>query len=114
MPLTTPPRRHTAGVRMCRAVAAVLLWYYHAVEKVIPRGLMRTVSVKIPEDLDRALDQEAERLGVGRSEVLRRALRYFLREGNGSFVDLARDVIGSLDGPPDLSTNPKYMEGFGE
>ena len=31
-----------------------------------------------------------------------------------SAYDLAKDVIGSLDGPEDLSTNPKYMKGFGE
>lgn len=26
----------------------------------------------------------------------------------------ARGLIGCIDGPPDLSTNPKYMEGFGQ
>ena len=32
-----------------------------------------------------------------------------------SFLELAGELIGSLDGlPPDLSTNPRYMEGFGE
>jgi hypothetical protein len=28
--------------------------------------------------------------------------------------ELAADLIGSFGGPVDLSTNPKYMEGFGE
>ena len=32
----------------------------------------------------------------------------------GSLLDRARDIVGSYDGSPDLSTNPKYMEGFGE
>ncbi len=32
-----------------------------------------------------------------------------------SFLEAARDYIGCLDGgPPDLSTNKAYMEGFGE
>lgn len=31
-----------------------------------------------------------------------------------SAFDLASDLAGCLDGPADLSTNPKYMEGFGE
>ena len=32
-----------------------------------------------------------------------------------SVLELAGDLIGSLQGgPPDLSTNKKYMEGFGE
>jgi hypothetical protein len=31
-----------------------------------------------------------------------------------SFLEAAKDLIGCLDGlPPDLSTNKKYMEGFG-
>lgn len=32
----------------------------------------------------------------------------------GSFLDGIEDLVGSVEGPPDLSTNPKYMEGFGE
>lgn len=32
-----------------------------------------------------------------------------------SALELAGDLVGCLEGgPPDLSTNPKYMEGFGE
>ncbi|MEX0772067.1 MAG: hypothetical protein WEB89_01875 [Balneolales bacterium] len=32
----------------------------------------------------------------------------------GSFLDGIEDIIGSASGPGDLSTNPEYMEGFGE
>ncbi len=31
----------------------------------------------------------------------------------GSALELAGDLVGSVEGPGDLSTNPKYMEGFG-
>jgi hypothetical protein len=31
-----------------------------------------------------------------------------------SIYDRVRDLIDGVDGPPDLSTNPKYMKGFGE
>ena len=31
-----------------------------------------------------------------------------------TFGDLTKDVCGMFEGPGDLSTNPKYMEGFGE
>jgi len=31
-----------------------------------------------------------------------------------SFLEAASEFIGCLEGPGDLSTNPKYMEGFGE
>lgn len=30
-----------------------------------------------------------------------------------SFLEAAGDLIGCLDGPGDLSMNPKYFEGFG-
>jgi hypothetical protein len=31
-----------------------------------------------------------------------------------SFLEAARDWIGCVEGPGDLSTNPKYMEGYGQ
>ncbi|NET09581.1 MAG: DUF2281 domain-containing protein [Merismopedia sp. SIO2A8] len=36
-------------------------------------------------------------------------------ENGQSFADVAKKYIGCVDGgPEDLSTNPKYMEGFGQ
>lgn len=36
-------------------------------------------------------------------------------ESPSSFLELAGDLIGCLEGlPPDLSTNKSYMAGFGE
>ena len=31
-----------------------------------------------------------------------------------SFAETARDIIGMGEGPGDLSTNPDYMEGYGQ
>ncbi len=31
-----------------------------------------------------------------------------------SVLEAAGDLIGAVEGPGDLSTNPKYMEGFGQ
>ncbi len=31
-----------------------------------------------------------------------------------SFLEAAREFIGCVEGPGDLSTNPKYMEGYGQ
>jgi len=31
-----------------------------------------------------------------------------------SFLDAAHEFIGCVEGPGDLSTNPKYMEGDGK
>ena len=32
----------------------------------------------------------------------------------GSFLDGIEDIVGSIEGPADLSSNPRYMEGFGK
>ncbi|MFP4229420.1 MAG: hypothetical protein ACLFTE_11430 [Salinivenus sp.] len=32
----------------------------------------------------------------------------------GSFLDGLEHLVGSVEGPPDLTTNPKHMEGYGE
>ena len=31
----------------------------------------------------------------------------------GSFLDDIEDSVGTCEGPEDLATNPKYMDGFG-
>jgi hypothetical protein len=36
------------------------------------------------------------------------------KESEISFLDAAREFIGCVEGPGDLSTNPKYMEGYGK
>jgi hypothetical protein len=35
-------------------------------------------------------------------------------ESKVSFLEAAREFIGSVEGPGDLSTNPKYMQGYGK
>lgn len=35
-------------------------------------------------------------------------------EGPKSFAEVARASIGAVKGPGDLSTNPAYMEGYGQ
>jgi len=80
---------------------------------------MRTISLKLPEDLLADLEREAKARGVSKSVVVResveRALRHRSRRGAASCWDLARDLAGMVKGlPRDLANNPKYMEGFGE
>jgi len=78
---------------------------------------MKTVAIKLPEDLLARIGDAAAESGETRSAVMRNALqRYFSEEKNQnarSCLDLARDLAGSLAGPPDLSTNPEYMDGYG-
>ncbi len=81
---------------------------------------MSTLTIKLPERLASQLEAEARRLNVPKSQMARQFLEEGLnrksrkpRKGQ-SFYDLAKDLCGSVHGPRDLSTNPKYMKGFGE
>ena len=80
---------------------------------------MTTISLKLPETLLARLEKESRQRRVNKSALVRAALEKELAApsagGEASCFDLARDLAGSLKGlPKDLSTNPKYMKGFGE
>ena len=79
-------------------------------------GLVKTIAIKISVTLDRWLTSESKRLQLSKSEITRLALEK-LRKGDTfiSVHDLMKDVCGTIKGAPrDLSTNPKYMDGFGK
>ena len=72
---------------------------------------MRTISLKLPEDLLADLEREAKARRVSKSvlirESLEKALRHRSRQGNTSCYDLSRDLAGTLKGlRRDLATNP--------
>lgn len=76
---------------------------------------MRPITIKVPKPLEQRLDELARRRGVPRSVIVREALEVYVAGPQASPLDLIADLVGSVDGlPSDLSTNPKYMEGFGE
>ena len=80
---------------------------------------MKSVSLKLPDYLNAKLERLARERGAAKSDVIRDALESYLADGkNGSkrisIADLAADLVGSIEGPPDLATNPKYMRGFGK
>ena len=76
---------------------------------------MKTISVKLPEPLAAWLSRRAIELGRPQSDLVREALQRS-KEGSGgaSCHDLFADVCGVIEGPRDLSTNPRHMRGFGE
>ena len=83
--------------------------------------MTKRVTVRIDEELERKLMKRAHATGVTQSEALREAIRAWAEEDQEadqlSFGERLRrsGLIGCIkDAPPDLSTNPKYMEGFGE
>ena len=78
---------------------------------------MKTLSLKLPDALDRELTANAESQGTTKSELVRKALMHYLSPGSlplsKSALALAGDLVGCLEGPPDLSTNKEYFKGFG-
>ena len=83
-------------------------------------SVMTTLTVKIPEALERSIAIAARRERVTKSEVVRRAIaEYLARTGKDhkfqSALDLAGALIGSVrGGPVDLATNAKYMDDYGK
>lgn len=80
---------------------------------------MKTLSFKVPEALDRKLAAVVKRKGVRKSVVVREALARYLDESRevrrASFLDLAGDLLGCVKAaPPDLSSNPRRLAGFGK
>jgi predicted DNA-binding protein len=80
---------------------------------------MRTISLRLPDDLLANLDNEARKRRVTKSALLRESLEKSLRQpaeaSAVSCYDLARDLAGSIKGlPKDLADDPRYMQGFGE
>lgn len=76
---------------------------------------MRPVSIKLPKHLEALLDELARARGVSRSAVVREALTAYAAAATvGSATEAAAELVGSLEGPRDLSTAAKHLRGFGE
>lgn len=81
--------------------------------------IMRTISVKLPDELLSQLARVAKARRVTKSSLVKESLEKGLHESPSaravSCYDLARDLAGSVKGlPRDLADNPKYMDGFGQ
>jgi metal-responsive CopG/Arc/MetJ family transcriptional regulator len=79
---------------------------------------MKTVSLTLPNDLNARLESAAKRRNSSKSEVVREALLRFLAGEEGqavsSFVQQATLLIGCVEGPADLASNPKHLRGYGQ
>jgi Arc/MetJ-type ribon-helix-helix transcriptional regulator len=78
---------------------------------------MKTLSVKVSEELDMKLSAVAARRRESKSALIRAALDQIVKSDEAitpnSCLDLAKDLIGSVEGPSDLSHNKKYLKGYG-
>ena len=83
---------------------------------------MKTITIKLPEDLAVRLAKRAKRLGVSKSEIAREALKQNLEENDSNAIeeepsayDLLKDDLGCFEsGVGDLSTNPTHLKGLGK
>jgi hypothetical protein len=81
---------------------------------------MKVRSIKMTKEQQEALRSAAEAKGVSDSFLVREALEAYLAgpmkgTRSRSAADAASHLIGSLDGTPrDLSSNPKYLAGYGK
>ena len=70
-----------------------------------------------PRGGGRPIGGHGAKRGQSKSAVVREILDEYLSQGKPaaevSCLDLAGDLIGCVEGPGDLSTNPRYMSGFG-
>lgn len=77
---------------------------------------MRSICLKVPDDIDEKLAARAKSIGKTKSEVTREALARFLESEQVtglSCLDLVRDLVGTARGPGDLSSNKKRLDGYG-
>jgi len=79
---------------------------------------VRTISLKLTETLDEKIVEIARKKGIKKSQVIRDAVAAYVEKNKDlsaeSCFSLAHDLLGSVEGPYDLSFNKKHMEDFGE
>jgi len=78
---------------------------------------MPTVTLKISDQLQARLDAVAREVGTSRSAFIRDAIEKRLaavsRVAAGSVLERAADLVGCVEGPEDLASDPRHLEGYG-
>jgi len=77
---------------------------------------MTTLTLKVPSEMAAKLEAVAARKRLPKSKYVRDVLSTALNKEKQepSLHDLMKGAIGCFDGPSDLSTNPKYLKGYGK
>jgi uncharacterized protein GlcG (DUF336 family) len=76
--------------------------------------MSETLTVRLDDALAKALTDEAERTSRAKGRIVSEALEsYFRRTRPGALQALQR-YVGCVEGPPDLSTNKKYLATLGK
>ncbi len=79
---------------------------------------MKTLTVKVPEDLELKLAAIAAKRGESKSTLVRTAIESMVNINDAitphSCLDLAKDLVGSVEGLSDLSYNKKHLKEYGQ
>jgi len=75
--------------------------------------------MKVTPDQKRKIKHLAKKQGLSAKEAVMRLVEDALVDDqspapSGSFLAGIEDIVGSVEGPSDLSTNPTYLQGFGK
>ena len=74
---------------------------------------MPVITIRLSRKESARVARLAKQRKVTKSRLVRDALAALPDAEPRSAYDDWKHVIGIVEGPPDLSTNPKYMKGFG-
>ena len=79
---------------------------------------MTLVTCKLPKKLAAKLERVAKDERRSKQALLREAIEQRLKTrravGRVFAYELVKHLVGTLEGPSDLATNPEHMKGFGE
>lgn len=78
---------------------------------------MKTLTIKLTDTMDTALGAVARRRRISKSALVRRALEKAVNgrtpSRRGTVADVVGDLLGSVEGPGDLSCNKAYLDDLG-
>ncbi len=80
---------------------------------------MNTLTVKINDSLEQAINKASAQAHVSKSELVRRAIQVYISRAKTQVVEesalqQAGDLVGCFQGgPDDLSCNPDHLADFG-
>lgn len=76
---------------------------------------MSKLTIELSDEIAARLAAASERQHVPPGQIVQEALEKILPPSGESLAEKMKDLIGCIDNEvTDLSTNPKYMEGFGQ
>jgi hypothetical protein len=79
----------------------------------ITYSVMRTVTVKLPEEVFQNVSRSAAQRQVSKSEIIREALSARETPGESLYSRIEDLVFDSAGVPRDLSSSPQHLKGYG-